>query len=269
MPHRPLGLIVLGVLHILEPIGKLLYYKLVMPDLSSRIFNNLLNLPFIELFTWLALFPIAGIAILAVKNWSLPVFLAVESYVVYSNYSVFKLMYLKGHYLDLSFLLGFSILNILVVTFLLVPAVRIYYVDPKIRWWEAFPRYNVGLDAVLEGFGATKVHDMSKSGVFAEAIDGVNEGDIVPLIFSYDGQEYKLNGKTVAFFQKGPIKGMGIQFFGLDTKDKKMVSRLIKTWEKVGIDRRPAKRNYFKEFIVWFKEFVRTGKVIQAKKYRK
>ena len=244
MQYRPLPLIILGVLHILEPIGKILYYKFFLAHLSDRIFLNIFNLPFIELFTWLALFPIAGIAILAVKNWSLPVFLLVETYVVYSNYSVFKLMYLRGHYFDLALLLGFSILNILVVTFLLVPAVRIYYTDPKLRWWEAFPRYAVNIAAKLEGFGATKIHDMSKSGVFVDAKEGLKEGDILPLSFETNGNRYKLNGKVIAFFSKGAINGMGIQFFGISNHDKKVIARLIRSWEKEGVSRRPAKRNY-------------------------
>lgn len=161
-------------------------------------------------------------------------------------------MYLKGFYFDLSLLLGFSILNILVVTFLLVPTVRIYYLDPKIRWWEAFPRYSVDINAELEGFGKTKIHDISKSGIFVEAIDEIREGDIIPILFEVMGIHYKLTGKVIAFFDKGNIKGIGVQFFGLTRTDKKMVSTLIKSFEKAGVERRPAKRNYKDELTVLF-----------------
>lgn len=247
MQYRPLSLITLGVLHILEPIGKILYYKLFLPGLSEKIFANLWSLPVLELFTWLALFPIAGIAILAVKNWSLPVFLGVEGYVIYSNFPLFKLMYAKGLYLDLSLLLGFAILNILVVTFLLIPAVRIYYIDPKLRWWEAYPRFSVNLKAYFEGFGETLIHDMSKSGVFVTAIPSLKEGDIIPISFESNGESFKLEGRVVAFFKKGAIDGMGLQFFGLDFKRKRQLAHLIRGWEKQGIERRPARRNYLLE----------------------
>jgi len=248
MPYRPLALIVLGVLHILEPVGKILYYKIFLSHLSDNLISNIFKLPFWELFTWLALFPIAGIAILAVKNWSLPVFLAVEAYVLASNYSVFKLMYLNGHFIDLAVLLGFTLLNILVVSFILVPAVRIYYTDPKLRWWEAHPRYNVKLECELEGFGESHIHDMSKSGVFVSNIDGgPSVGDIVPIKFTENDDEYKLNGKVIAFFKKGDIDGIGIQFFANSRDKVKDIKKLIKKWERSGVNRRPKRRDYLSE----------------------
>lgn len=269
MQYRPLPLIILGILHILEPVGKILYYKIFLNDLSSKFLANLFNLPFLETFTWFALFPIAGVAILAVKSWSLPVFLLVETYVIISNMPLFKLMFKKGLYLQLSGFVLFTLLNILVVIFVLVPAVRVYYMDPKLRWWEAFPRYSVNLKALLEGFGETIIHDMSKSGIFVEAQDGIKEGDIIPVEFTANDQEFKLSGKVVAFFQKGDIKGMGIQFFGLELAEKRKLAKLIKAWDKEGIPRRPAKRNYIVETKTWFKRLFTTGKGLVPENNRK
>lgn len=269
MQYRPLPLIILGLLHVLEPLGKYFYYKTFLADLSSGFMQNIFNLSFFEAFSWFALFPIAGLAILAVKNWSLPVFLAIEAYVVVSNMPLFTVMFKRGFYLELFIFISFTILNVLVVTFLLVPAIRIYYTDPKLRWWEAFPRYSIDLKAILEGLGETIIHDISKSGIFVDAQEGIKEGDLIPIKFSYHDQEYNLEGKVVAFFKKGEIDGMGIQFYELDRKSKRKLRQLITIWEKEDVPRRPAKRHYISEAKQWFKRLLTTGKGLIPENHRK
>lgn len=262
MYYRPISLLILGILHLLEPFAKFLYYGLVLSDDFNLFLKELSTTPPLELASALLLFPLAGIAILAVKSWSLPVFLSIEAFVLISNYSFFKGLFLNGHYLHLSFLLFFVLLNIFVVSVVLIPAVRIFYTNPRLRWWEAYPRYHVEIEGMIENNDKILIHDISKTGMFISTDRELVENDIVGLSFKYGQGQFELKGKYAAQFTKNQIAGYGIQFWSNTVEQHQSINKFIHQLEKSSIPRQPPKRYYCKDFVIWIKKLLHLKKRI-------
>src|SRR5690606_37834368 len=121
---------------------------------------------YLHLFEYFCLFPIAGIAILSVKRWSIPIFLVVEIWVIISNFSYFQKLFQTQHYLLLGILITFVMLNTATVLYLLLSTMRQFYFDPTLRWWRAKPRYQKRIECAVNGLKNFWILNISITGVF-------------------------------------------------------------------------------------------------------
>ena len=263
MEHKPWPLLILAFIHLIEPISKIIFYSLFFNITPSHVVLSVYQsetlLHFLE---FLFLFPIAGIAIYSVKRWSLPVFLIVEAWVFYINASYLNDLYQTQQlWLFGSFVL-FGLLNLAIVTYLLIPAVRIAYLDPHVRWWEAQPRYSVNLDCVIDNKMNGFIKNISADGVFIKTENDLAIDSDARLIFKFTApsMEFSLNTKIQVLhkFNINDVTGYGAKFVGLSKDNKHFINALIKFLDKSNVERRPPHRN-LKSFIRWFTTLIKTG----------
>ena len=178
MRIRPWPIVILAILHILEPVFRLSLNW--MYGISPEVYMNSLyysKFGFFKVLTFF-LFPMAGIAIFMFKKWSLWVFLFIEAIVLALNVNT-SIYYIEtAQYGRLITSIVLYVLNIGVVVYFLVPSVRKFYEDSTMRWWESAVRYDFELDCELIALEdktgkRAKVHtkNLSRSGMFFESDD--------------------------------------------------------------------------------------------------
>ena len=264
MEYKPWPLLILAFFHFIEPCTKIGFYSVyfsVNPvDVLIIEYNASSALQFFEYFF---LFPIAGIALFAVKKWSFPVFISVEAWVVLTNLSYFKELFVTSQFLLLAFFIFFLVLNVVVVSYLLLPAVRIAYLDPRIRWWEAKPRYSVSSEVKIGDHVAGNIKNISESGVFIASHDVLMIDSEVELEFSIIAQEQvfdcALNAMIVHKFAIDGLEGYGARFAKMNVHDRRHIHSMIKCLDKSHVERRPPRRG-IKDLIHWLATLMKSGK---------
>ncbi|MCB9060487.1 MAG: PilZ domain-containing protein [Halobacteriovoraceae bacterium] len=263
MIYKPWPIILIGLLHILEPITKILFYS-IFERISplTVVVGEISTKNYIHIFEFFFMFPIAGIAILRVRKWSLWVFAFIEIWIFFANMPYMSILLTNGAYLLFAFFILFFVLNCLVVVYLLVPAVRIAYLDPSIRWWESHPRYTKEIPCSVNESFKTRILNISRSGVFVEKSPEFVKGDIVEIEFESFEYKLKLKAKVIHNFSVNGINGFGLQFEvdSMTASDKKNVKALIRKLDESGAPRRPEKRNEFLAFFSWLSILFSTGK---------
>lgn len=259
MFKKPWPILILAGIHILEPAFKLVFYAwywhISIAHHYSILTTNLDYKSFLFFFS----FPICGIAIFAIKKWSLPVFLFMEFINlighIYSRYQ-------HPGFFSLPLILGFSLMNILVVTYFLVPAVRLVYTHPKLRWWEAKPRYRINWSARITLSDRSFVGcimSISENGVFLqEALMKVSQEETLSLCFNHMGYSFKLKGTVVHYFENAGLYHYGVKFSPLSRADQKKLKNSLKMLEHLGVDRYP-KRGIHQSFMEWGRVLVTSG----------
>jgi len=266
MEYKPWPLLILAFFHFIEPFSKITFY--------SVFFNlNPIDIISVEItqgsarhiFEYFFLFPIAGIAIFAVKKWSLSVFLVVELWVFISNVPYIQELYADQQYLLAAFFIVFAILNVTVVSYLLIPAVNVAYMDPKVRWWEAKPRYTINAKCSIDDNAAT-IRDISESGVFIYGQNELEVGSEIQLKFAVERfaekfvhNDLNILAKVVHHFTIDEHPGYGVKFIVETREDRRIIRKLIRTLDASDAKRRPARLS-FNSLLVWAKTLIHTGK---------
>ena len=270
MEYKPWPLIILAFFHFIEPLTKISFYSAyfsVNPvDVVLIEYQASSTLQFFEYFF---LFPIAGIAIFAVKKWSFPVFLIIEAWVLITNIPYFNELYLTSQFLLLGFFILFGILNITVVSYLLLPAVRIAYLDPRIRWWEAKPRYSVDIECKVNDKPIGRIKNLSESGVFISTHEDLPIDSIIKLEYTLetvDSNAIKIctQAHIIHKFTINSSEGYGIQYTDLPHSTKHFIHSKIKYLEKAGYDRRPPRR-HITDLFNWLAKLIKTGEGLLPK----
>jgi len=264
MQHKPWPLLILAFIHFIEPITKVIFYSFffnITPwHVVSVIYNNESTLYFLQ---FLFLFPIAGIAIYAVKKWSLPVFLLVELLVLIINSQYLNELYQTNQLWLFGCFIFFGLLNLTIVTYLLIPAVRIAYVDPKIRWWESDPRYSVNIDCIIDNNITGQIKNISIGGVFIKTNNNLEIDSNARLIFKFQTPSSKnhINTKIRVLhkFRINNIDGYGVLFVDLSKDNKYLLKSIIKFLDRSNVERRPPRRN-LKSLLQWLAILITTGK---------
>lgn len=259
MEKRPWPLLILASLHLSEPLIKVLSYMIYWNCTLSYLLNlHSLQNPLIAFIFFFAC-PIAGGAIFAVRKWSLPVFILMQALIVYSHYR----NHLEAPYLFSNFLFyGLCLGNLALVSYFLVPAVRLAYVDPKFRWWESKPRYEVKWQAKLTQDTHTQkgtIVNISESGVLLDESDRTldTEKDI-QVAFHYEGEDINLSGKAVRHFPNGSVYQYGVKFDKMPPSKRKKIKKCIQSLERLGVERRP-RRGSSQTLLQWASTLLKTG----------
>ena len=237
MYRKPWPIIILATIYFLAPF--------------ANIFGGALwsDAPFLNYLEALVLYPenrfklinltipalVAGYAILKVKKWSYPVFLLMVMWVtVCSIYSFTQLPNASELILMLFLPVVF---NVILTSFILLPSVRASYYDPRLRWWETKPRYQIETEVVTDQIDSSlqpTIKNVALGGLFIEAEEGF-ELDETPmkLRFIILDIEVTIQGRVV--YQR-PIKdrvvGMGIQFVAMCKEQTRMINQLVTTLKR-------------------------------------
>ena len=269
MEYKPWPLIILAIIHIIEPITKLFFYSFIYSISPLAIVDSLFQSETtLQLINFFVLFPIAGIAILAVKKWSLPVFLSIEIFVFINNIGYLHTLLDTHQYIMFSSFIIFGFLNITIVVYLLIPAVRIAYLDPRVRWWETHPRYQTDIDCTISNNLVGKIQNISLSGVFITSINHLELDSLVTVEFNAPSKNgtitLKPSLKVLNKYTVNNSYGYGAVFSNLTINELKQLKVLIKYLDKSKAIRRPAKRT-IKSFFCWIFVLITTGKGLLQK----
>jgi hypothetical protein len=260
MEKKPLPIIILAILHLIEPLTKSVFIMLFygFSGLTSALTEYYTSGSYVYLFEYFLLFPIAGFAIYKVKNWSIPVFLIAEIWVFMANIQNFKLFYESAQYLQLGFWIAFALLNVIVVLYFLLPAVRLAYFNPNIRWWESKPRYKKTIKCLIDGNEAL-IKNISITGIFVVAKETLKEGEQVSIEFSDSNTDIKVAANIVHNFKMDGEAGSGVQFNKLSGNVRSKLKTLLKKYEAEGLPRRPERSSFSEDFNAWVKSFSKNG----------
>lgn len=257
MNRRPWPLVILALVQVLNPAFNLI----LSASLSGA--GTLDYIRFIRQGSWLDIFesvllmPLAGAAVFAMKRWSYPIFIAAVLWTAWVSVREWRLY---PDLIPLPLILGFSAINLALVGYFLLPAVRRVYLDPRIRWWEAHARYEAGLPGQCETQGQTYdllISNISEGGVFAETRAPLSEGSQVRMHFDFEGRAYPFQGtvryrRELVFGVEASLKGYGIQFSGT-RQDLAPLRQVVRKLDKMGAKRRPEKLRFFSELWQWLK----------------
>lgn len=198
MRTRPWPLVVLAVFHFLAPLTNLMinsWLTRVGPTLYLKAMVATGN--WFSIFQFFLAFPIAGFAIFRCKRWSIPVFLAATALGVgfdLSSWSRFPQV------VPLWLFILTVAIDVLLVTYLLIPAVRAPFLDPNLRWWERQPRYRVRQWAYIrldEKRERCLIMDVSEGGVFLKTRVKLEPGNALEISFSFLSTRFLLRGIVV------------------------------------------------------------------------
>ncbi|RJR41797.1 MAG: PilZ domain-containing protein [Desulfobacteraceae bacterium] len=240
MKKRPLSIIIISLIYILEPIGNILQAALVndMPVWGeSGIMSHLVWSDWLIL----SLFPVTGFGIYMVKKWGWYLFVAFSATLIVYNVYVYSI--------NPNYELETVLLFIAVVTFMSAFFLRrhVYapYFNPRLRWWESAARYRVGLKTQIltdQGVQTSTTVDISETGCFLRTRAELKEGSLVMLKIHCRGVEIGCLGRIVRkSTEKEAAHGYGMMFQGLPKETKKTLKLLIFSLEQLGREQRKEK----------------------------
>lgn len=260
MRIRPWPLVILALLHIIAPVGNLsvsCFLSKTNPVDYVRSFNSVWDAA-----AFFLIFPAAGVAIYFMKKWSYPVFLLSLSWSFFLNYDTWV------HYpqlFPLPLLILIYLVNIGVVGYFLIPAVREVYFNPRLRWWESKPRYRLGVNSHIYRADGSRfdceVGNISEGGVFLATSQGALQADEdIRLEFGFHKLEFNLPAKVMHIGTVDGRMGCGVQFAALNPQQKRLVRNVVRALDLLGAERRPAREKKWLSFKEWFRELLQTGK---------
>ena len=258
MNKKPWPIVILAILYFLAPFYNLLYFSNLF-NLSPMQYLHTLpsTLAVIQFFLF---FPLAGVAIFAVKKWSFPIFLMVTLWNFYRNYQSWS--YSSGGF-TLPLYIAAEIINISVVAYFLIPAVRAVYFDPKLRWWEIAPRYRIDIPCIIQNNDTLPgtIKNIALGGVFLLPEENVtfSINDKIEFHFSYEGLELILQGEIV-HFDPNYLEGYGIKFINFNKSRRHQIKKLIRRLDHNGVPKRLPLRTVEENVFLWFKQLLSTGK---------
>ncbi|RJR29701.1 MAG: PilZ domain-containing protein [Desulfobacteraceae bacterium] len=240
MKKRPLSIIIIALIYILEPVGNILQAAFVndMPVLGeSGILSHLVWSDWVIL----SLFPVTGFGIYMVRKWGWYLFVAFSVTLIVYNVYVYSI--------NPNYELETVLLFIAVVTFMSAFFLRrhVYapYFNPRLRWWESAARYRVGLQTQIltdQGVQTSTTVDISETGCFLSTQAVLEEGSLVMLKIHCRGVEIGCLGRIVRkSTEKEAAHGYGIMFQGLPKETKKTLKLLIFSLEQLGKEQRKEK----------------------------
>lgn len=258
MHYRPWSIIVLAIFHFFEPVIKLafyaLYYRVSPLDLIHTL-NQKMTL--LELGIFYLAAPLAGVSIFVVKRWSLLIFLLIEATLITESLLNINYYYQNPNILMILLLMLFYMVNISLVIYFLLPSIRLAYVDPKMRWWEQAPRFDIHVPVTILGTKNVVIKNISKTGLFIQTQKPWDLDQIFNIDFTFKDQKKESHIQLKAIFIQQFVyrqeQGFGAKFIEMEKSELKKLTSLIKHLDRSSYPRRPTKRT-IKNFILWMKD---------------
>ncbi|HLE11065.1 MAG: hypothetical protein A2504_01795 [Bdellovibrionales bacterium RIFOXYD12_FULL_39_22] len=230
---RPLPLVIIALLHIFEPLSKILYFKASTEFPFSIVFNNILAIDNPKSFFefWL-LFPLAGAALLSVRQWAYIFFLLVQAYAIFLHltYKAFTWPYISQSPLVSSSLLLAA--NVLLIIYFLIPAVRRPFFNRRLRWWETAPRFDINIPCTIARASGQLVDcrlvNLSKTGAFIRPPIELSMFESISIKFSFYNLTFALRARVVNKHTVEDFSGYGVKFKFVQFGSKWNMSKLIR-----------------------------------------
>lgn len=242
MKQRPLWLVILAVLHILEPFSKIIYFSIVTKTSPVDFILSQVNSgnP-LHAAGFFLLFPFMGFAMLSLNKWVFVLLILSELWVVFGNLLMLPRLIDAGQTNQIVSLAIMTLINLAVVILLIIPISKLALTDPRIQWWKTFPRYRLKEPITIDDETEGKIHSISESGIFV-ASTSLEIEKLVKLKFSHDGKEYKIKGRVRSYIKKGKAEGCGIEYEDNSRDELQAIKNLVKTLKEQGAPRSAANK---------------------------
>lgn len=259
MRSRPLPLIFLATLHIAVPVFNTAFSALLMKESYGTYLQTLVReSSFWALFCAFALYPIAGAAILAIKEWSYGLYTLSMGIGFYHTVNSYQLM---GQTTAIAIFVAANLISLALVTYFLLPLIRRSYFDRHIHWWQAKPRYQIELPAIMKGsFGECRcmIRDLSEGGVFIKFAKRLDPAEIPEISFSIFDQLVRVDCSIIYRRAKG-ITGYGMQFRHTP-QTKHQIKRIIRGIRLMGVQTAFGRTDWTDGFKNWATTLIKPKK---------
>ncbi|MDR3608411.1 MAG: PilZ domain-containing protein [Oligoflexia bacterium] len=209
---------------------------------------------------------VMGVSAYAMKKWSYAVFVVCASLILAQNFQA-----ARDSRISLTFAASLYLSHIALITYFLLPSVRLPFFDKRVRWWETATRYLVKFGARFEiadgesrdeSSDVCQIHDISVGGVFALLPVKIEDNRIIRLRFSPNGRHiFSIRAKVV--FHRGQSEtgyGHGLQFVELTSATRQMLVELIRELRATGCPSRDPSGSDWEDFKKWATRLLTTGK---------
>ena len=268
MRRRPWPLVTLALLHFLAPIGNIvmnavLTKKDVVGYLVSAFspHNFALNWPIIVAPV------VAGYAIYACQKWSFYVYLLSLTTLFIFSYSGYMS---KADSISLWAVLLIYLINVAVVAYFLLPAVRNIYFDRRLRWWEIQARYRCFYKCKWKPVGSTQesagvIGNFSENGLFLQVADFPEDKQKIEIIIPLSPEnQMRFEGESI-IHNRADALGFGVKFE--HTRESlKAAKKMVQDLEAQGMRITNLMDRPEDSFSYWLRTLVTTGKGLLPRK---
>lgn len=236
MKNKPLIFTVLSVLCFIEPLIKILYFKIATQFDFVVIFANLqARNTFVEVLDFWLIFPLAGMLIMRLRKWTYFTFMAVLAYINYNIFTYEK--YTWPYNSETPFLYNYivALLSVGVFIYFLLPRVREPFFDRRVRWWEPQTRYNVHINCKLQSSHLTfpsEILNISKTGAFVVDSKYMKVGEFLVMDFNFLGESISIPVEVVNKHTSKDKIGYGLKFHFKTIRQSLMMAKVIKILKK-------------------------------------
>ncbi len=262
MRRRPWSLVILAVVHLLAPFGNIAINAMLANRSLSDYFAMAMTPAYLEK-NWIMFVSlwVAALSIYACKRWSFYVYLL--SITVLFIFSYFGFLSKDGAIGFLPLFLVYLV-NISVVVYFLVPAVRNIYFDRRMRWWEIKPRYQCDYkvkwrfqDNPVEHEG--DVGNISENGMFLRSEIYPKDEQVVEIDLDFEnGEPVPLEGRVV-FHRTADKIGFGVEF-NHTRESRKKVQQIVQSLDSQGRQINTLEIRPEDSLSYWVRTLITTGK---------
>lgn len=256
MKTRPWPLIILAIAHLLAPVSNaILSAHLQHTPLLVYLQRSTRGPEIFQSGFMIAIFFIAAASIYLMKRWSYAVYLVSMGLVTYFNIQAAREY---PHLYSIALSLPLAVFDLLIVGYFLIPEVRAGYFNPRLRWWESKPRYEVNAPIALStnwNQGDATLVNIAEGGAFVRTPVRLEKEDPVEMTIQILSHNVRASGKVVHCSSVG----YGIHF-DLDRKTRREISALVKNLRGHGYEDKRTARPTLADFRAWLHRLVTTGK---------
>lgn len=263
MIRKPWPIIFISLVFFLIPIFNIINtYFIIGTDFPffDYIYSlTLIPKNYLHLFDMIVPSFVAGIAVYCVKKWSYPVFLTCMLWITTRMFITFSSHW---SFWEITFSLFVPmVINILYVSYVLLPNMRAAYINPRLRWWETKPRYffstNIEIffnDKTILG----QISNISEGGLYCVIPTSIEPNSLVKVKFTILGSEIKAQAKIV--YRKPDEVSHGVQFFNIPRAQKKRLKKIMARLANENYEAVRPVPVWTEDLAKWFKTLIKTGK---------
>lgn len=240
MKHRPLLIWTIVLIHFCEPLLKTALLSLMNSVPLMDIIRDSQVHGMRETMEYWLLFPIGGIALLLMRNWSFWLFIGVQAY------SIIALATQNAHSLAQASAnphlatLALVFANVIFIFYIFAPNIRDLFFDSHTRRWEVRSRHRLTIPCSLKMEGQTEhieveIKNISETGAFILAPLDLPREEPVLMHFKFYNLHFTTWAKIVHAHEIAGEKGLGVQFQFLDLAERLNMKKLNKALELLGL----------------------------------
>jgi hypothetical protein len=230
--RKPVSIVLVGVFYLVAPVFNLVQIALVT---GVGFVGPVTLWTVVGPYDWAVLvaFPVVGWGMLSVRRWGWLAFMVFSVFLV--GYNTAGLIVNQTY--DVVLVMLFNVVLVLITFVFFRKHLRAPYFNPRLRWWNTDPRYQVNLVAHVgidtPGACEAEVLDLSASGAFLSTCADIEVGQVQRFTIEAYGLAFPVQGKVMRKSDPGASHpGFGVMFQALDRSSvfelRLLLARLVK-----------------------------------------